>query len=144
MRKVFLTVRVIVLIIGIVSPLYPGTITILHSNDTHGTYRPYKIRKDGVERLVGGMETVSHYLNGIRAREENVLVIDTGDILTGTLAVTLEYQGVIGGVMVEFFNRLGYDIWGFGNHEFDKGQKNAQRLIELAKFPTLMSNIVYD
>ena len=144
MRKVFLTVRVIALIICIVSPLYPGTITLLHSNDTHGTYRPYKIRKDGIERLVGGMEAVSHYLNGIRAREKNVLVIDTGDILTGTLAATIEYQGVIGGVMVDFFNRLGYDIWGFGNHEFDKGQKNTQGLIKLAKFPTVMSNVVYE
>ena len=144
MRKVFLTVRIIALIICIVSPLYPSTITLLHSNDTHGTYRSYKVRKDGAERLVGGMEAVSHYLNGIRAREENVLMIDTGDILTGTLAAALEYQGVTGGVMVEFFNRLGYDIWGFGNHEFDKGQKNMQGLIKLAKFPTVMSNIVYE
>lgn len=119
------------------------TLTIIHSNDTHGTFQPQKIKIDDYTTFVGGMEAVSHHLNRLRASEKNMLLVDLGDIMTGTLAATVEYKGVIGGAMIEFLNRLGYDLWCLGNHEFDKGQENALRLAQMARFPTLMSNIVY-
>ena len=124
--------------------LYAEKITLIHSNDTHGTFKPFKIKAKNGERLVGGMEAASHYINEIRAKEKNVLLIDTGDIMTGTLASEIEYKGVTGGAMIEFLNRLGYDIWCYGNHCFDRGKENAKRLIGLAKFPTVMTNIVYE
>jgi 2',3'-cyclic-nucleotide 2'-phosphodiesterase (5'-nucleotidase family) len=118
-------------------------IVLIHSNDTHGTFKPYEININGEDRLVGGMEAVSHYLNKIKTEEENVLVIEKGDLLTGTLAAELEYKGAVGGMMMEFLNRLDYDIWSFGNHDFDKGQKNALSLSKVANFPTVMANIIY-
>lgn len=118
-------------------------IVLIHSNDTHGTFKPYEYNINGEDRIVGGMEAVSHYLNKIKAEEKNVLVIEKGDLLTGTLAAEVEYKGVVGGMMMEFLNRLDFDIWCFGNHDFDKGQKNALDLSEMAKFPTVMANIVY-
>ena len=123
-------------------PLMSKTITIVHSNDTHGRYLPYTIKQDGEDKLVGGMEAVSHYLNAIRKSEKNVLVIDKGDIMTGTFASTITYKDVIGGAMMEFLNRLDYDLWNFGNHEFDKGTENALGLAALAEFPTIQANII--
>jgi len=123
-------------------PLLSKTITLIHSNDTHGRYLPYTITLDNKERLVGGMEAVSHYLNEIRKSEKNVLVIDKGDIMTGTFASTITYKGVIGGAMVEFLNRLDYDLWNFGNHEFDKGKENALGMAAMAEFPTIQANII--
>lgn len=118
-------------------------IILIHSNDTHGTFKPYEFNFNGEDRLVGGMEAVSHYLNKIKTEEKNVLVIEKGDLLTGTLAAEVEYKGVVGGALMEFLNRLDYDIWSFGNHDFDKGQKNALSLSKMANFPTVMANIVY-
>ncbi|MDH7511422.1 MAG: bifunctional UDP-sugar hydrolase/5'-nucleotidase [Clostridiales bacterium] len=118
-------------------------IVILFSHDTHGTFEPYKLNQENGGRLVGGMEATSHYLNEIRAKEKNVFVIEAGDVLTGTLASEIKYRGADGGAMIEFLNRLGYDVWCFGNHDFDKGQKNALALSKLAGFPTVMANIVY-
>jgi len=118
-------------------------IILIHSNDTHGTFKPYEYNINGEDRIVGGMEAVSHYLNKIKTEEKNVLVIEKGDLLTGTLAAELEYKGVVGGMMMEFLNRLNYDIWCFGNHDFDKGQKNTLSLSKVANFPTVMANIVY-
>lgn len=69
--------------------------------------------------------------------------MDAGDVMTGTLAAQLEYKGVMGGVMMEFMNLLGYDAWCFGNHAFDKGQENVKGLEQLASFPTVLANIVY-
>ncbi len=125
------------------SLLFSETIVILHSNDTHGIYKPYRIKTDEGERWVGGMEACCHYLSAIREKEDHVLFIDTGDIMTGTLATELEYKGVTGGFMIEFLNRLHCDIWCFGNHEFDLGLENALGLSRLAEFPTVMANIVY-
>jgi len=121
----------------------PETLLVIHSNDTHGTYLPYMLKIDGNKRPVGGMEAVSHYLNVLRGREQNVLLIDTGDVMTGTLATKIEYKGVKGGVMMEFMNRLGYDVWCLGNHAFDQGQENAKALLSMAAFPTVLCNLVY-
>jgi 5'-nucleotidase/UDP-sugar diphosphatase len=121
----------------------PVTIHLLHSNDIHGAFLPYNYMVDGTKRLIGGMETVSHYLNEIRKSPSEVLLIDTGDVMTGTFATQLEYKGVVGGAMMEFMNLLGYDVWCFGNHAFDKGMENAKGLEGLANFPTVLTNIVY-
>lgn len=144
MKKVFLVFLVfcLTLMYGTSCTLHAEKIVLMHSNDTHGTFKPFKIKAKDGERLVGGMEAASHYINEIRAREKNALLIDTGDIMTGTLASEIEYKGVIGGAMIEFLNRLGYDIWCYGNHSFDRGKENAKRLVGLAKFPTVMANIV--
>ena len=133
----------VLLVFGLACSLFPETITLIHSNDTHGTFKPRQITVNGRERWIGGMEAASHYINRIRASDKNVLLIDTGDLMTGTLATEIEYKGVTGGAMIEFLNRLDYDLWCFGNHDFDKGQDNALRLAGLAKFPTIMANIVY-
>ena len=118
------------------------SITLVHSNDTHGRFLPYTVKQDREDRLVGGMKAVSHYLNEIRKTEKNLLVIDKGDFMTGTFASTITYKGVIGGVMMEFLNRLGYDLWNLGNHEFDEGKENALGLAALADFPTIQANII--
>jgi len=142
-KKVFSIYMALIFLFGIVTPLFPKTVTLVHSNDTHGIYKPYKVQIDKGERLVGGMEAASHYINEIRAKDKNVLLIETGDMTTGTLAADIKYKDVAGGAMVEFLNRLGYDAWSYGNHDFDKGQLNAEKLARLANFPTIMANIVY-
>ncbi|NIM57692.1 MAG: hypothetical protein GTO16_01950 [Candidatus Aminicenantes bacterium] len=143
MKRAFLLGLASGLVLVVVCPLFSEKITIIHTNDTHGNFKPYMTKVEGGERLVGGMEATSHYINEIKAREKNVFLIEKGDILTGTLAAEIEYEGVIGGVMMEFLNRLDYDVWSYGNHDFDRGQSNALRLAKLAKFPTVMANIIY-
>ncbi|HEC66986.1 MAG TPA: bifunctional metallophosphatase/5'-nucleotidase [bacterium] len=143
MKRAFFLVLVSSLIFAVVCPLFPEKITFIHSNDTHGNFKPYKINVENGERLIGGMEAASHYINEIRAREKNVFLIDAGDILTGTLAAEIEYESVTGGAMMGFLNRLDYNVWSYGNHDFDKGQRNALGLAKLAKFPTVMANIIY-
>jgi 2',3'-cyclic-nucleotide 2'-phosphodiesterase/3'-nucleotidase len=62
--------------------------------------------------------------------------------LTGTLAADLNYKSIIGGAMVEFLNKLEYDVWCLGNHDFDKGSHNALGLVNLGNFPAIMSNVI--
>jgi 5'-nucleotidase/UDP-sugar diphosphatase len=126
-----------------VLPIFPETIVFLHSNDTHGIYKPFKVKTKDGEKWVGGMEATCHYINAVRDKEEHVFFVDTGDIMTGTLATELVHKDVTGGFMIEFLNILRCDVWCFGNHEFDLGLENALGLARLAHFPTLVSNIIY-
>ena len=131
-------------LLSVLSPFARSeTIHILFSNDTHGTYKPTVVKRDGRIRKVGGFEAVSHYLKEFRSQHENVLLIDTGDVMTGTMGVELKYKGAVGGLLIDFMNLVGYDAWCFGNHDFDRGQINTLRLSKMAKFPKIMANIIY-
>ncbi len=121
----------------------PQSLVILHTNDIHGTFQPFKIKDNDRVRLVGGMEAASSYIEGIRERERDVVLIETGDIMTGTFATVLPYRGVSGGAMPEFLNLLGYDIRCYGNHAFDQGIENVRAIEQLMEFPTVMANIIY-
>lgn len=119
-------------------------LTLLFTNDIHGVYNPYFIEKNGQRRLVGGMEALSHYVNVIRAKEPDAVLIDGGDVMTGSLATRLKYKGVKGGFMAEFLNRISYSLCVPGNHAFDLGQSNAAELLKLYRCPVVLSNLVYE
>lgn len=142
----FSVLLVVVFIAGLLSTVgcRSGShcVTLVHTNDMHGIYQPYKMRTGDGIRLVGGMESLSHHINLLRAQDPELLLIDCGDIMTGTIATQIEYRGAIGGIMVEFMNRLGYDVWGYGNHAFDRGPENLRKLTALARFPAIMANVV--
>lgn len=110
----------------------PGQLTILHTNDLHGHY----LAEDGA----GGMEWLDAYADAHKAAG-NTLMLDAGDILSGTPLTDLHVRGVQGGAMLELMEAVGYDAWALGNHEFDKGQENTQALVSAARIPTLNANL---
>ena len=69
------------------------------------------------------------------------LLLDAGDLMTGTPISTLDYQGVAGGAIVELMNRVGYDAMALGNHEFDLGRAACTAAIGRARFPVLCANL---
>lgn len=143
MKKLLLVFLIAIVVFNFACKSQSKSLVILFSNDIHGTFQPKKFRSEGKLRLVGGMEAASHYINRLREIEKNVLLIDSGDIMTGSLAAQIKYKEVIGGVMPEFLNRLGYDIRCYGNHAFDRGQENAVGLERLTEFPVILANVVY-
>ncbi|MGQ9603647.1 MAG: bifunctional metallophosphatase/5'-nucleotidase [bacterium] len=122
----------------------PIHIIIMHTNDVHGgidrqgaTY----MDEEFPPQLGGGASLarlVDRLRKGAEAEGKGFLLIDTGDIWQGTPVGN--YKG--GEVVIEFMNRLGYDIWVPGNHEFDAGLENAFKLMNLARFPVLGANLV--
>ena len=103
-----------------------GNLVILHTNDTHSAIDPD-------DKGLGGIVRRKVLIDSVRASQPNVLLVDAGDAVQGTLYFTL-YDGE---VERRLMNELGYDIQILGNHEFDNGmerlaaqwrQLNAQRL----------------
>lgn len=83
---------------------------ILHTNDTHSAIDPAPDNRGGILRR-------KVIVDSVRAAEPNLLVVDAGDALQGTLYYTL-FSGEVERVMMD---AIGYDIQILGNHEFDNG-----------------------
>ncbi len=86
-------------------------VVILHTNDTHSQIEPDDITDKG------GVARRKVLIDSIRAAEPNVILVDAGDVVQGTLYFT-EFDGKVESAMM---NALDYDIQILGNHEFDNG-----------------------
>lgn len=104
-------------------------LVILHTNDTHSQIEP---GRDGL----GGVLRRKAVIDSIRAAEPNVLLVDAGDAVQGTLYFYL-YGGI---VEQEIMNILGVDMRILGNHEFDNGADSLAAVLARSKALKLASN----
>lgn len=110
-------------------------ITILHTNDTHSNIDPFPENHSKYPGL-GGVSKRFELIQKIRAEEENVLLLDAGDIFQGT-----PYFNKYGGVLeMKLMTELGYDAATMGNHDFDGGMDGFVKAKEYADFPFLCAN----
>lgn len=104
-------------------------LVIVHTNDTHSHIDPL------VDSDLGGVVRRKVIIDSIREAHPNVLVVDAGDIVQGTLYFHL-YRGE---VEQQMLNELGYDVQILGNHEFDNGMDALRNMLAEAR-PTLLSS----
>ena len=125
------------------SKSHEGQITILHTNDMHSQYIPMTATwVDTTPRpLIGGMVALDYYVRQERAKYPLSLLLDAGDILTGTPLTKIAVNGVKGGGFVQMMNLIGYNAMTVGNHEFDEGQENLQKIIQMAQFDVISANL---
>ena len=109
--------------------------TILHSNDMHGDFLAEV--QAGPGELIGGLALLSGYINQVRAEEENVLYVISGDMVQGSL-IDSEYKGIS---TMEVMNYLAPDVVSLGNHEFDYGLPHLLFLEKMANFPIVNANL---
>lgn len=116
---------------GAVNPPQPNekfTLSFMHTNDTHGNL-------DNAAKKMTAIKEV-------RAKKPKALLVDAGDVFTGTLYFN-EFKGQAD---LKLMNLMGYDVMTFGNHEFDLGSSQAghQALADFirgAKFSFVSSNV---
>jgi 5'-nucleotidase len=118
-------------------------ITVLHTNDFHDRFEPINrfdsgcSEEDNAEgKCFGGMARIVTAVEAAKARHDNWLLVDAGDMFQGTLF----YQFYRGDIAAEMMNKLGYDAMAVGNHEFNHGPESLAAFVEKASFPVLMSN----
>lgn len=110
-------------------------LTILHTNDIHSRIEPFPMNSKRYAGL-GGFSRRATLINNIRQNEQNVLLLDAGDLLQGTPYFN-QYHGEL---EFKLMSKLGYDAMTIGNHEFDGGMENLAKDIDLANFPVICSN----
>lgn len=104
-------------------------LVLLHTNDTHSNIDP---DGDGV----GGVLPRKAIIDSVRKAEKNVVLIDAGDMVQGTLY--FKYFG--GDVEYPLFNKMDYDLRILGNHEFDNGMEELTKYWKNVKATPLSAN----
>lgn len=104
-------------------------LVILQTNDTHSQIDP-------TDKGFGGVQRRKVFVDSVRAAQPDVLLVDAGDAVQGTLFFTL-YGGE---VEMKAMNHLGYDIAILGNHDFDNGMEAMARNVAMSDAAWLASN----
>jgi len=111
------------------------TVSIFHTTDLHGRIVPTSTY-EGLDD-VGGFARCATCIRQWRRESPHSLTVDVGDVVQGT-PVSLESGGTL---MIDLFNRLGYDAWTLGNHDFDWGPEKLEALLDRSASPVLTANV---
>jgi len=104
-------------------------LVILHTNDTHSQITPD-------HNNLGGVMRRKAVIDSIRQADKNVLLVDAGDAVQGTL-----YFYLYGGkAEQEVMNDLGVDLRILGNHEFDNGIDSLASVLALSNASKIATN----
>ena len=110
-------------------------ITILHTNDTHSHIDPFPVDHPKNPGM-GGAARRANAIQKIRQEEENVLLLDAGDIFQGT-----PYFNYYGGELeFKLMSMMQYDVATMGNHDFDNGIDGFYAQLPHAKFDFVSAN----
>ena len=111
-------------------------IAVIHTNDVHGWLyaRPAGPDRPRPDRMIGGYAALS---NLVKREKLPKLLLDAGDWFLGTPEAYISK----GQASIDCMNALGYDAVELGNHEYDFGQAQLERLAGALKMPVLGSNV---
>ena len=117
------------------------TITIVATSDTHGNVWGYSYEDN--KESAGGLAAISTYVKGLRAENDNVILVDDGDTIQGTIMTDDLYNKNPDKAhpVMAAMNYMEYDAMGLGNHEFNWGVTSMNKIMGQAKFPVLCANI---
>ncbi len=108
---------------------------ILHTNDVHSRLDPFPM-DGGRNQGLGGVAARAAQIESIRNTNEQVLLLDAGDIFQGT-----PYFNIYNGEPeIKAMTAMKYDACTMGNHDFDAGIENFALQMQKASFPCIISN----
>lgn len=113
----------------IATDAFAERLVFLTTNDTHSQIAPAADNKGGILRR-------KVLIDSVRGAEKNVLLLDAGDAVQGTLYFTL-FKGEVECAMLD---SLHYDAYIMGNHEFDNGMEPLAKFYKKMKTARLSAN----
>jgi 5'-nucleotidase len=108
-------------------------LVIIQTNDTHSQIDP-------TDKGFGGVQRRKVFVDSVRTAQPDVLLIDSGDAVQGTLFFNL-YGGE---VEMKVMNNLGYDVAVLGNHDFDNGLAAMAKNVAMSNAQWLSANYKFD
>ncbi|MGL2986267.1 bifunctional metallophosphatase/5'-nucleotidase [Flavobacterium sp. RSSA_27] len=110
-------------------------ITILHTNDVHSHIDPFPA-DDPRNANMGGVSRRAALIETIRKENQNVLLLDAGDVFQGT--PYFNYYG--GEIELKLMSMMKYDLATLGNHDFDNGIEGFYSQLPHATFDFVSAN----
>lgn len=111
-------------------------IQILATSDLHGVFVPYNYALDA-EVETGSFAQVSTAIKELK--DDNTILIDNGDTIQSNSAELFIDDETH--PMIACLNALDYDVWVTGNHEFNYGMDNLERIAKQFKGDFLCGNV---
>ena len=110
-------------------------LTILHTNDVHSYIDPFPADHPKNPNM-GGVSRRAAIIESIRKENDNVLLLDAGDIFQGT-----PYFNYYGGELeFKLMSMMKYDLATMGNHDFDNGIDGFYSQLHNANFDFVLAN----
>ena len=113
-------------------------VRILATSDLHGKFMPwdYSMNRESSSGSAAQLATaIADW------RTEHTLLVDAGDLIQGNFADLFVHGG--SHPMVRAMNRIGYDVWVTGNHDYNYGMDVLRRTVQDLDATVLTGN-VYD
>ncbi len=127
-----------------VLPAQTKKMYILFSNDVHGgiVQNEATFLNPNFPPMLGGGASAAGIIKSYRQKAQKegdiFFLFDAGDMFQGTLLGTK----TAGKAIVDYMNRVDYDLSVAGNHDFDLGKDNLLERSKQAHFPILSANII--
>jgi 5'-nucleotidase len=110
-------------------------LTILYTNDIHSRIEPFPSNDPKFANL-GGFARRAAEIDVIKKENDNILLLDAGDIFQGT-----PYFNLYGGELeYKLMSLMQYDATTIGNHDFDLGIENIDKQMPHANFSFINCN----
>jgi len=115
----------------------PESITIVYTNDVH-SYIDNVVKDDEGNVTGDGLRfsKVAAMVQDLREQGENVVLVDAGDELQGSVYGAMDE----GTSIIDLMRATGYQLATPGNHDFDYGVLEFFKLAETAGFPYVSCN----
>jgi len=116
------------------------TLIILNTTDIHGTILPYDYIQD--EPQERGLTKIFSRIKHYRERYDNVILVDSGDLLQGTPYAYFYNHIDTTGIhpIIQTMNYMKYDAFAVGNHDIEVGYDSYVKARAQSDFPWLSAN----
>ena len=119
-------------------------IKLLGTSDVHGRIVPWSYGAD-VEDKSGSYAQIATYVKDVRKNNKNVVLVEVGDAIQDNqidvFAKDKKYYK--DHPIPKVLNEMKYDIFVFGNHEFNFGMKALDEILKDIKAKKLTANFYY-
>ena len=120
------------------------TLTLLQTTDVHCQIHPHDElfweNEKMVFRKTAGYAQMATVFEGIKKRNPDTFIVDTGDMFQGSM-LSVKTMGV---AYVEILNALNYDLYLPGNWEVIYGKAKMQKLLGALDAPKVCANMYHD
>ncbi len=128
------------IIIGCGTPT--KTISFIGTGDLQGIITPYEadidLNGDGEKEkhTIGGIAKIAYLIKEAKKNNPSTIAISSGDDLMGKFFHTFKGKAIF-----SLMDESGYEIYAFGNHEFDKGRDTLADALKEINFTPLCTDL---
>lgn len=119
------------------------TLHLMHTNDLHAHLIPFhpdnRVCDYEQPACRGGFARLKGLIESYRQKYPDLILLDAGDRFSGTVFYSLRK----GQDIIRLMNEMSYDVMTLGNHDFDDGLNEIEKMMLSLEAPMVVANAVF-